>query len=907
MSSTSARKPTPDGAAPAATRVPGVSSDQVVYPALEEVARRLRSGAIEALTSDVFDTIVWRTVPEPVDVFVLLGQRLREREALDPSLDPRSFALLREHAEVAARLELSARAGSPEVCLEEIWSRIPEWAHRPLSRAEAMAQEVEVEREALVPDLDVIDLMRVASKAGVPVYAVSDTYFSPDQIASLFEQPFLGDLELADIFTSSDRRTSKSDELFDHVLAAIGSAPELVAHLGDNDESDVAAARQRGMTVAHVPRRSQGVERLLRRESAYRRVRALAPASSEEAGRADLAQLDGSLVQLRAKMALHREAHEQPEALRPMWHFGAEVLGPPLAGFADWAVEQAQQLGVSRLHCLMREGDFLSELVADAAAAAGCELETTKLYLNRQVVTAAAIGEASREEIERLIARRETVTVRQMLEMLGVEPALCPSLAGHLDSPLDEPHRRNDTFDALAADEFVRQQIQAHSADLRERIVRLVRRQHGDLDEPFVLVDLGWGATIQRRLAQLLRQSGIDLRVDGLYLVTHEGAVETVTLGGRVAGFLASFGHPKTIADSVIRSPEVLEQVCMPDQGTQLDLNEELEPVLADVSLPESQRVEAAVVRDGIRAFQRSYLRYRAALPAKVRSLGAAADQLSPIVARACVDPTVEEAARFGSWQHDAGQGADQVEHLANDRLVEYVRSLDPEQMRDVPMEDVYWPSAVARLHDPHLADLVAAQAAGLLDPEAGATAVETGEMAIEASAGIALDPSSAVELTPRRNHNGLSYMRASLRGAHIERVQIRLGSRPAIVRVDRLELRLHVKDMVETPVVRLDQPEQAGLLSMENAVRLSNRVVASLADHAFLNFDTGSVAPLRTVHRVDVELSFLALGWDAQSSSRAALGSPPAERQLEVMRASASWRLTRPLRAIAEWLKRAR
>lgn len=883
-----------------------MSPDQVAYPALEEIERRLRSGAVAALSSDVFDTIVWRTVPEPVDVFVVLGQRLRERGALDASLDPRSFALLRERAEVTARLHLGSRMGTLEVGLEEIWERIPEWCHSPLARAEAIALEVEVEREILVPDLDVVHLLRVANEAGIPVYAVSDTYFSPQQIRSLFEQPFLAEIELADVFTSSDRRVGKGDDLFDHVLTAIDAAPELVAHLGDNDEADVAAARKRGIVTAHVPRRSESIAKLLRRESAYRRVRALAPSRSEEAGRADVAELDGSLVQLRAKMALHREARDVPEALRPMWHFGAEVMGPPLTGFADWTVAQAQQLGVRRLHCLMREGDFLSELI-DSAAAAGGEVETTKLHLNRQVVTAASIGDASRDEIERLLARREAVTVRQLLEMLGVDPSLCPNLAGHLDSPLDEPHRANDTFDALGEDELVRQRIQTHAATMRERIVRLIRREQGDRDEPFVLVDLGWGASIQRRLAQLLRQSGVDLRVDGLYLVTHEGAVDTVTLGGQVLGFLASLGHPSTIAEAVIRSPEVLEQVCMPEQGTQLGLTEELEPILAEASLPERQRVEAAAVRDGIRAFQRTYLRYRKALPDKVHSLGGAAEQLAPIVARACIDPTAEEAARFGAWQHDAGQGTEHVEHLANDRLAEQLRHLDPEQLRDLPMAQVYWPNAVARLHDPHLADLAAAQAAGLIDPDAGATDVETGEMAIEASAGIALDASSAVELTPRRNHNGLSFARASLSGAHIERIRIRLGTRPAIVRIDRLELRLYVKDMAETQVVRLDLPEQAGLLDLENVVRLSNRVLASLADHAFLGFETAHIAPLRTVHRVDVELCFLVLGWDAQSSSRASLGSPPAEAQLETMRASASWRLTRPLRRFKELLQRLR
>ena len=75
---------------------------QVLYTALEEVTRRVRAGTVGALTTDVFDTIVWRKVPEPTDVFIKLGQALRDREALDPGLCPRSFAAVRAGGERAS-------------------------------------------------------------------------------------------------------------------------------------------------------------------------------------------------------------------------------------------------------------------------------------------------------------------------------------------------------------------------------------------------------------------------------------------------------------------------------------------------------------------------------------------------------------------------------------------------------------------------------------------------------------------------------------------------------------------------------------------------------------------------------------------------------------------------------------
>jgi hypothetical protein len=44
---------------------------------LVEVERLLEQGTFTVLSLDVFDTLVWRTVPEPVDAFVLLGRHLR--------------------------------------------------------------------------------------------------------------------------------------------------------------------------------------------------------------------------------------------------------------------------------------------------------------------------------------------------------------------------------------------------------------------------------------------------------------------------------------------------------------------------------------------------------------------------------------------------------------------------------------------------------------------------------------------------------------------------------------------------------------------------------------------------------------------------------------------------------------
>src|SRR4051812_47065083 len=63
----------------------------------------LDNNDIEVLTLDVFDTALWRTVPEPVDAFPLLGASLVECGPVRPHVAPASFANVRQAAERQAR------------------------------------------------------------------------------------------------------------------------------------------------------------------------------------------------------------------------------------------------------------------------------------------------------------------------------------------------------------------------------------------------------------------------------------------------------------------------------------------------------------------------------------------------------------------------------------------------------------------------------------------------------------------------------------------------------------------------------------------------------------------------------------------------------------------------------------
>src|SRR5688500_5431830 len=74
-------------------------ADVRLRPAWEALARQ----EVSVVSFDVFDTLLWRKVPEPRDAFALLGAELDGEGLLAPGTPAAVFASLREKAEKRAR------------------------------------------------------------------------------------------------------------------------------------------------------------------------------------------------------------------------------------------------------------------------------------------------------------------------------------------------------------------------------------------------------------------------------------------------------------------------------------------------------------------------------------------------------------------------------------------------------------------------------------------------------------------------------------------------------------------------------------------------------------------------------------------------------------------------------------
>lgn len=681
-------------------------------PLLDNVHRVIADKACAVLSLDIFDTVLWRRVPRPTDVFGLLASRMRDAGLCPPWVTDATLRRLRIAAEDAARRGRDALG--TEVSLFDIWRAMPDGVFGAAPLEQLVEAELLLERELTVVDLDVAEVVKAARKQDIQVVLVSDTYFTDDQLARLLDRPELGPMEGVRIFRSNQHGTAKASGLWEIVLRDLGRSPEQIVHIGDHEVADHEVPGRLGIRTVHYRRLDDDYLDVLEREKEpVRPFGDHAPDLDDRHG-------DFGLTSLRAK-AVHSGVPFTTSALDVAWRYGAGVLGPVLTGFAEWAAWKAHESGTRRLWCSMREGELLSRLINEAAAARGWDVRAAPVWLSRFVTSLAGLDPHDTAAVHAFVRTGYRLTVRQALSVLELQPGDVPGLATELDTVIDNGDIADRVASALTETPHLCNRLAVTVTAARERMIRSLRDAGALDDGELTLVDLGWGGTIQRQLARALEIARIDVRPAGLYLATDTRSERVSMAGLRAEGYLAQAGHPAHVAATITRSPEIVEQCVNALCGSLIGYTEEGAPVLGQTADSPTQNAERRTVQDGILAFQHMWNRYVTASGGAWPDLArppAARDRLARILVAALESPTPEEAAVFGNWTHEDNFGSSLVTTLLPADLKPAIPYLSPGDLGDLDMRDSFWPALIAA-SDTGLGAMARAIADGAIAPEA--------------------------------------------------------------------------------------------------------------------------------------------------------------------------------------------
>lgn len=180
----------------------------------------------EAISFDVFDTLVMRKVLEPADVFDLVEKELNEK-----GITADGFKRKRRTA------ELEAKGGNIYIIYERL-ALYYSWTEE--EKNTALCQELECEKRVLVQREEMVQVMNYAVKQGKKVSLISDMYIPEKILGELLAE--LGITGYEKLYVSCDYGKGKGSGLFNIYKNDVVATSYL--HIGDNYEADCVSAQK---------------------------------------------------------------------------------------------------------------------------------------------------------------------------------------------------------------------------------------------------------------------------------------------------------------------------------------------------------------------------------------------------------------------------------------------------------------------------------------------------------------------------------------------------------------------------------------------------------------------------------------------------------------------------------------
>jgi FMN phosphatase YigB (HAD superfamily) len=517
-----------------------------------------QSPSLDILSLDCFDTLLWRRVEKPTEVFQSLQQRPTfQRMGLN--------ATLRISIETEARKYRRIADGSNEVSLADIYrAGLPDVSELDLQAL--MHEELDEEKQACFAYAPIIRLIQGARDAGMKVIIVSDTYFSETQLRELLAHclPEETMAAISRVFCSNAFGISKAGGMFQPVLENVGCSPERIVHIGDHPQADLEAALAAGMKAFQLDRWQDSARQIL--------------------------QMNGNAArQIQPELGIRRPvpspfhavfAHNPLSEQHSAAVLGFNGLGPIIWSFARWLREEGRELtkeGPCKYLFLLRDGylpKLAFDLVNDNANISSYAVEISRF-------TSYAASFRSEADVLEYLVRLEGPDLEPMCKQLLLPEKLKRSIMGQVERS-SQPQQ---TFRKLIRKKSTLKKIFQASQAFRERLLtylmRTVDLREGDR---LILVDLGYSGTAQNRLQPVMEQEW-KVSVFGLYLLLYNKPGWQQTRKGMI--------DPKLVDDAAISTlvPYVaaLEMVCTNNAGSVVNYTEKGTSVRKEPDLPEEQ------------------------------------------------------------------------------------------------------------------------------------------------------------------------------------------------------------------------------------------------------------------------------------------------------------------------------
>lgn len=520
---------------------------------------------IKILSLDCFDTLLWRSVASPQDVFYSMAESAAFKELGFNALmringEKLAYKISRvKYATKQAKLHDIYRASFPNINEEQL---------QALTKAELAA-----EAAVCFAFPPVMELILAAKTYGIKVIIVSDTYLDVSQLRSLLAQKLPENVlnAIDNIYCSCESGEGKSEGLFKKIIFEQQMMPQAILHIGDNYIADVESPRKIGVNSLHFIHHADLMTEIVRMQTAA-------------SGFVDPAiRTSRPLTSPYHALIANGITLEKPESI-----IGYATIGPIMYAFAQFICDEVEQM--------RREGKRTKVLflMRDAYLPwRACEAYIGKsvgkcVRISRFASYAASFR--NKEDVDRYLA--STVQSLQFDNMCK-QLLLPEDVAENIIKKVQQSNTSgNDFIAAIHKEEILSiifEKSKSYFFRLRRYLEKEVDLKEGDT---LVFVDLGYTGTAQIKLEPVFKEMNVD--IIGRYLIALRAPNWQHTRKGL---FDPHVYDDKTLV-LLVTYIAVFEQICTSCETSVVDFDENGTPILSEASISTQQHEMLSAIQN---------------------------------------------------------------------------------------------------------------------------------------------------------------------------------------------------------------------------------------------------------------------------------------------------------------------
>lgn len=583
------------------------------------------------ISCDIFDTLVFRKVVEPTDVFQKVGEIALNKKLIPDHLDSIEFKELRIDAQSRARQKKFELEGHWEVTLREIYTQFPS---NLFLIDELYELEIKVETSLIYLNKKVYSFLNKLKKKGYKIILLSDMYLNTEQIKYILLNSG-ADLSVFDeVIVSSEYRASKYDsQLYNIMLNKYKNVNKnKFVHIGDNFVSDYINAKKMGIESYHY-----ALDHL--REEKYKLEMVKKEHCMEQ------------IFSLRKKLSFNNKYKHEEDCF---WYdFGATVLGPVFTSYIEEVVKVGHQKNIRYIYPLMRDGYIFQKMLEVYNELEQESFVIKPLYVSRLSTYLGSLSEFNSDVLEDLLNNSQLTieslfnrfkitkhpfTMYNQKTLSSVKSIFCSDGVSIYDKVLNyflSPNILKKVNDIIT-----------HQ---RELLVKYIE-QTVNLNDKAMMIDVGYSGTINNALENSFQIENKKSNIVHILLISGLNLNEKLLDSIYIGSFIKYQNHKEFFKSGSFISL-LFDTLMQKNIGSVNGYNENQDgkvvPVLDDVFIEQKNNRRREICQEGILDFYRHFLQFKRE-NMNTKSAYLSSDKAMWLIERYMKYPTKTEAKYLG-------------------------------------------------------------------------------------------------------------------------------------------------------------------------------------------------------------------------------------------------------------------